>query len=157
MKKWLGFFFLLFSQVALANSFINLDLEHVNVTDALQAFAKETGRNIIISANVNGTVSLHLKQVPEEEAFRMLLLSQGLASWRIGSVIFIAPRSELSLKQAEQEKQRTEQEANQSLTTQMFSIRFAKAKEVTQFLQEGNHALLSSRGQINVDERSQSK
>lgn len=130
------------------------DLEKANLRTVLQVLAKWTGRSIILSPAIQGVVSLHLQKVSFEEVFQFLLQSQGLASWQRGQLYYLAPREAMLKEKQEEAKWRAALEELSPQLTQFWHIRYAKAADVAAWLTKEPSSLLSKRGQVQVDTRS---
>ena len=133
---------------------ISLNFQNIEVRSVLQIIADFTGLNLVASDNVTGNVTLNLKEVPWDQALDLVLKSNGLASRRMGNVLMVAPAEELAALE------RKELEANQQvkelapMTTEYIQMRYAKAADLAALLRgEGGIGLLSERGRVMVDER----
>ncbi len=146
-----------FSNVVAANDQktkqISFDVQNVNLQDALHILAKFLHQNIVISSKINGTTSLHFDNISKQEAFDLLLASQDLMKKSIGKLWYIAPRTELLKREQEEMKLHNILEETSPLITRIWEIRYAKADDVARFLQENNYSILSKRGNVRVDER----
>lgn len=133
---------------------ISLNFQNIEVRSVLQIIADFTGLNLVASDNVTGNVTLNLKEVPWDQALDLVLKSNGLGSRRMGNVLMVAPAEELA------SLERKELEANQQvkelapMTTEYVQVRYAKAADLAALLRgEGGIGLLSERGRVMVDER----
>lgn len=133
-----------------------IDLQNVAVRDALHIFAKFLKQNIVISPHVSGVTSLHLHKMSKQEAFNLLLSSHDLAKTKLGNTWFIIPRAELMRRQHDEFKLQKMLEEASPLKTRVWQIRYAKADDIARILQESHHSLLSKRGRLRVDERTNS-
>jgi type IV pilus assembly protein PilQ len=132
---------------------ISLNFQDIEIRSVLQLIADFTGLNIIISDAVQGNVTLHLDNIPWDQALDFILTSKGLAQRVSGNVITIAPKEELaSREQLELEAQKQAQ-ALAPLQSEYIAINYAKAADMVTILKDNNNNLLSSRGQITVDAR----
>lgn len=132
---------------------ITIDLHQVSLVDALQLLAKSFQQNIIISPAVSGVISLHFHQVSAREAFATLLKSQELVKDHLGKTWLISPRAELvKLKENDIKSREIINEAAE-LVTRVFQIHYAKAEEIANVIQSNHVSLLSKRGQVHVDSR----
>jgi type IV pilus assembly protein PilQ len=134
-------------------STISLDLENVNLTDALRIFAKFNDLNLIVSPAVVGVVTLHLHAIAPEQAFNVLIASQGLVKTDQDTVTFVSTYDEI-IKHNEAAlhlKETTENAAE--LITQTWQIQFAKAEDIAHLLQDATASLLTKRGHVRVDAR----
>jgi len=133
---------------------ITLALNQVDLVVALKAFAEFTGLNIVTGDHVRGTVTLSLNQVPWRRAFETLLDGYGLAMQQHGNVLWIAPASEIALR----EKQGFEAQARiaqlKPLVSRMFVLQYQRAEDIRKLLAgSGNRRVLSQRGTAMADPR----
>lgn len=156
MRRWLAFLFIFLTSITLAEPTISLDLQHVNLPDALRIIAKFLDKNIIISSSINGQVSLHLQNVPAQAAFDFLLNSQHLAKQLGNNIWLVVPRAELI--QTEQEKVKLQEAVYEtaSLLIHVWQIHYAKADDIGRLIQDNNNSMLSKRGHVWVDSRTNS-
>jgi type IV pilus assembly protein PilQ len=152
----LFFVLLLLSQGAFAKSAardISLDLQNVNLPDAIRIVGKFMHLNLVVSSAVTGSVSLQLQNASPDDAFNLLLTSQGLAKSQKGNVLYVAPRTELVSRQQDEWKLREAAEDSVNLETRIWQIHYAKAEDVARLLQDATTSLLSKRGHVRVDSR----
>lgn len=134
-------------------SSIILDLQGVNVRDALHIIARQLNQNIIVSAAVNGDALLHINNMSAPTAFDFILKSQGLAKILEGNIWFIVPRNILIQEKQDEWKQQEVLDATAPLVTQVWQIRYAKADSIAHLIQDGGHSILSKRGFLQMDTR----
>ncbi|MDR3490659.1 MAG: secretin N-terminal domain-containing protein [Gammaproteobacteria bacterium] len=154
--KAIFLFLILFFQTDAACSHaepITLDFKNINVTDVLQVIAKFSGRNFVISPNVNGLVSLHLVNASVDQTLNLLLASQGLSKRVMGGVWYIAPIEELHKRKIEELQFQAVLDEAASLSTRVWQVRYAKAQDIGRLIQDANLSLLSKRGHVQVDTR----
>jgi type IV pilus assembly protein PilQ len=138
---------------SLSNDDISMDLQNVNIQDAIRELAKFNNTNVVISPAIHGVVSLHLKQISASKAFDLLLNSHELSKWEQDKVWFIVPQDELMQRQQEKIKLQTLLQESSPLMTRTWQIRYAKADDIAHLLQDNNASLLSKRGHVRVDGR----
>ncbi|MGE0079960.1 MAG: type IV pilus secretin PilQ [Thiohalomonadaceae bacterium] len=132
---------------------LSLNFQNIDVRAVLQLIGDFTGLNIVASDTVSGNLTLRLKNVPWDQALDIILKSKGLGMRRNGNVVLIAPSEELAARE------KLELEAQQQITelaplrTEFFNINYAKAADIAALLKAEGNSLLSSRGNITVDER----
>jgi len=132
---------------------ISLNFQKIEVKALLQLLAEFTGKNIVIAETVKGDISLRLNSVPWDEAMAIVLKTQGLAKRTIGDIILIAPSAEI-ISRENQELQRLKQtEELQTLYSDIIQINYAKATNIAKLLKAKHNSLLSERGQVSVDKR----
>lgn len=132
---------------------ISLDLQNVNLQDALHILAKFLHQNIVISPEVSGTTSLHLQGMSKQEIFKLLLVSNGLTMQKIGSTWFVATRAQFAQRQQDELKLQNTLDETAPLETHIWQIHYAKAEDIAHLLQDNTNSLLSRRGHVRVDAR----
>lgn len=132
---------------------ISLNFQSISLRAVLQIIAEFTGINIVASDAVQGNITLNLEQVPWDQALDIILQSKGLAMRKSGNVIYVAPQTEI----ANQEKTALEAKAQQlelePLVVSYLRINYAKAGSIAKLLQDKKNSILSKRGRISFDER----
>lgn len=128
---------------------ITLDSQDIKISAVLQFIADISGKDIVVSDSVTGTVTLKLVDVPYDQVLDIILKTKGLDKRVNGDVIIVAPADEMSL----QEKKALENEKAISelapLKTKYIEIKYAKAREVSDLVSQFS----SSRGKVSFDER----
>lgn len=132
---------------------LSLNFQNVEVRAVLQVIADFTGLNIITSDTVGGNLTLRLKDVPWDQALDIILQAKGLSKRKNGNVVLIAPTDELAAK----EKLALEAQAAVSdlepVRTESFALSYAKAEDLKKLLSDKDQKILSKRGAVSVDER----
>ena len=129
---------------------INFDFEDADLRAVLRVFSAESGLNMIIDPNVQGRVNVLLNDVPWDQALDQILRSNKLGYTVEGNIIRIAPLSVLASEQEENRKLVEAKALAGELRVQTFPLSYSKAKDVSPTL---TRTVLSSRGQVTVDER----
>lgn len=139
---------------------VSLDFQDAKIRHILHMIAALTDSNIVVSEAVSGRATLHLTKVPWQQALELLLKSHHLGSYTRGSVVVVAPQADILLQEeAAIKSQRLEKQAA-PLHTEYIQVLYANAAEVATLLTpkvksqtESGDVLLSSRGSLLVDER----
>ena len=132
---------------------LSLNFQNIEVRAVLQLIADFTGKNLVASDTVSGNLTLRLKNVPWDQALDIILKSKGLAKREQGNVIMVAPSEEIAAREKlelEAQKQITELAP---LQTEFMQVNYAKASEIANLLKQEENSLLSDRGNVSVDER----
>ena len=132
---------------------LSLNFQNIDVRAVLQVIADFTDFNIITSDTVGGSLTLRLKDVPWDQALDIILQSKGLDMRKNGNVIWIAPRDELSAKEKLELESRMQITDLEPVRTEVFQLNYHKAKSVFDFLKNKDQTVLSKRGSVIVDER----
>jgi len=128
---------------------IDLDFKGADIHNILRLLAEVGQVNIVTSDDVKGEVTIKMKNVPWDQALDVILRSKLLGQVREGNLIRVAPLVVLE-KELEQEIARQKQLSDVAPTeTRIIAVSYAEAKN----LQERAKDLLTPRGKISVDER----
>lgn len=132
---------------------LSLNFQNIDVRAVLQVIADFTDFNIITSDTVGGSLTLRLKDVPWDQALDIILQAKGLDMRKNGNVIWIAPRDELAAKEKLQLESRQQITDLEPVRTETFQLNYHKAKSVFDFLKNKDQTVLSKKGAVIVDER----
>lgn len=125
------------SKQGYAGEKLSLNFQRVDVRDVLKVIADFTGKNIVVSDSVSGSVTIGLKDVPWDQALDVIMQSKGLDMRVNGSVISIAPAEEFAAKEKAQLTADAEREILETLRTEVFSLRYQKAADFRSMLLGG--------------------
>lgn len=135
---------------------ISLSFQSVDIRSLLQIIADVAGTNMVVSDAVSGEIAIRLQNVPWDQALDIILRTKGLGMRQQGNVMLVAPLTEIAERdkiELEAQKQRTELAP---LRTELIQINYAKASDIAALLKAGEDTLMSERGRVNVDERTNS-
>ena len=65
---------------------ITIDAQDTNTRDVLKMIADKSGQNILVSDQVNGKITVHMKDIPWTKALNTVVLSQGLVTRQSGDI-----------------------------------------------------------------------
>jgi type IV pilus assembly protein PilQ len=135
---------------------IDLKVTNADVTDVIRTFGQISGLNIVVQPGVSGQVTAELENVPWDQALEQILKINGLGYEIEGNVMRIAPVA--VLRQEAQEKQQLAQAKALSIPLQTIYRRlsYANATQIASLLRSGQAGLLSQRGSVIVDDRTNS-
>lgn len=122
-----------------AGARLSMDFQNISVRDALQVIADFTHQNIVVSNNVTGSLSIRLKNEPWEQAFKVILESQGLAVKHIGNILWVAPANQITSQEESELKAEASKRKLEPLETQLIQIKYAKASSIAALLQGFDH------------------
>lgn len=132
---------------------ISLNFQDIKVRAVLQLLAEFTKLNIVVSDTVDGNITLRLNRVPWDQALDIILKTRGLDKRQFGSVLLIAPAAEIAAQEKAELKARLEVENLAPLTSDLVQVNYAKATNIAALIKDKTNSLLSQRGNISVDER----
>ncbi len=136
---------------------ISINFQDIPVRNVLQLIADYNQFNLVVSDSVEGNLTLRLDGVPWQQVLDIILQVKGLDKRVDGNVILVAPTNELDLREKQQlEKQQLEEEMGE-LSSEIIKVNFAKASDIAEMINgEGNISMLSGRGSMTIDERTNS-
>jgi len=136
---------------------ISINFQDIPVRNVLQLIADYNDFNLVVSDSVAGNLTLRLDGAPWQQVLDIILQVKGLDKRVDGNVILVAPKAELDLREQQAlEKSRLEEELGE-LKSEIIKINFAKATDIADMIGgEGAVSMLSDRGSITIDERTNS-
>jgi type IV pilus assembly protein PilQ len=160
----IGFCVLLFASVAFSTEnkltpspytgeVISLNFQDIEIRAVLQVIAEFAGFNLITSDTVAGNVTLRLMNVPWDQALDIVLKSKNLDKRIVGNVLLVGPQEEIALREKKELETKKQIEELGPLHSQLMQIRYAKAEELAGILKEKANSLMTSRGSVTVDKR----
>ncbi len=132
---------------------LSLNFQNIEVRAVLQLLADFTGLNLVASDTVTGALTLRLKNVPWDQALDIILKSKGLAMRQAGNVIMVAPSEEIAAREKLELEAQRQLEELAPLTTEFIRVNYAKAQDIASLLKADKNSLLSQRGNVTLDER----
>jgi type IV pilus assembly protein PilQ len=132
---------------------LSLNFQDIEVRSVLQLLADFTGLNLVVSDSVEGNLTLRLKNVPWDQAMDIILKTKGLDKRKAGNVILIAPTDEIAAREKLELEARKQVEELERLRTEFIRVNYAKAADIADLLKQVDNAILSPRGSVSVDER----
>ena len=132
---------------------LTLDFQDIPVRTALQIIAEYSKFNLITSDTVTGNITLRLDGVPWDQILDIILKIKGLDKRMEGNILMVAPSDELAAREAKilQAQQQVEELA--PLYSEYVQINYAKATDLADLIKNDETSILSPRGSVSVDER----
>ncbi len=131
---------------------ISIEMNNMEVKEALKFITEESGVNLVISDDVKGAVSLKLRQVPWDQALVVLMKARKLGYSRQGSVLRIGPLADFKQEEDDAAKFANARKNFEPLKVRMFPISYAKVDELEKKIKE----FLSEKGKVVGDVRTSS-
>jgi len=139
---------------------LTLNFQRLEVRSALSVIADFTGINIVASDDVDGELTLNLKDVPWDQALEVILETKGLAKRQKGNVIWIAPASKIADFERKQLEASNASKALEPVISEVVEINYATAKDIRDVIlsESGSKDDQSSSGSLRVtaDDRTNS-
>jgi len=132
---------------------ISLNFQNIEIRSVLQVIADFSKFNMIASDSVKGNITLRLDNLPWDQALDIILKSKGLDKRQTGNVMMVGASEELaSREKSELENQKQAQELG-ILKSELIQINYAQADDIATMLKDKSNSLLTSRGNVTVDKR----
>ncbi|MEV3828749.1 type IV pilus secretin PilQ [Aeromonas allosaccharophila] len=132
---------------------ISLNFQDIPVRTVLQLIADFNNLNLVTTDSVAGNITLRLDGVPWEQALDIILKVRGLDKRLDNNILLVAPAEEIAAREKQQLESRNQVADLAQLYTEYLQINYAKASEVAALLSSESTKLLSPRGAVSVDER----
>jgi type IV pilus assembly protein PilQ len=131
---------------------LSLDFKDADIKNVFRLLAEVSGRNIVVTDDVNRKVTLRLVEVPWDQAMDLIITTNGLGKDEVGNVIRISTTARLEADRVQQKKTEKAREEAEPLQTIYFNINYAKVRD----LESKVKSLLTKRADaaLVIDERS---
>jgi type IV pilus assembly protein PilQ len=132
---------------------LSLNFQNIEVRAVLQLIADFTDKNVVASDTVQGNITLRLKNVPWDQALDIILRTRGLGMRESGNVILIAPNAEIATREKEELEAQKQKIDLAPVHTRYHQINYAKAADIANLLKGEKSSILTERGSVSIDER----
>lgn len=132
---------------------LSLNFQNISVRTVLQIIADYNNFNLVTSDSVEGDITLRLDDVPWDQALDLILQTKGLDKRIEGNILMVAPSEELAIRESQNLKNKQEVKELAPLYSEYLQINYAKATDIAELLKGADSSLLSPRGSVAVDER----
>lgn len=132
---------------------LSLNFQDIEVRAVLQLLADFTELNLVTSDTVEGRITLRLKNVPWDQALDIILKSKGLSKRQVDNVIMVAPTEEMAAREQLELESQQKIEELAPLKSDFIQVNYAKAEDLSLLLKSEENRLLSERGNVTVDAR----
>lgn len=129
---------------------VTLNFQDIEVRAVLQVLAEISGRNIVVSDTVSGSLTLRLKNVPWDQALDIVMTTRGLDKRENGNVIIVAPATEIAAREQSDLESKAAILELEPVYSEFLQINYAKAADMATLISDG---ILTERGAVSIDER----
>jgi len=144
------------SRLSSSNKRLSLNFQNIPVRAVLQLLADFNDMNLVATDAVKGNITLRLNNIPSNEALAIVLKTEGLTQRQEGNVLMIAPAVD---KMAQDKQVLASQQTLtdlEPLQDILIPLNYAKASDMANLLKDNNSNLLTARGNVSVDVRTNS-
>lgn len=131
---------------------MSLNMQNADVRTVLRAIADFSGRNIISSPDVTGTVTVAINDMPWREAMAAILKANGFGYVDEDGIIRVDTAEKLREEQLAAKAAAQRVAELEPLVTRVVEVDYANATEVRDAIK----SVVSTRGKVEVDERTNS-
>jgi type IV pilus assembly protein PilQ len=132
---------------------VTMDVQRASIHTVLRSLAEYSGKDIVAAGEVEGKVTVRLRDVPWRDALSLVLRAHDLGyKEEEDGVLRVGTLERLRKEELEEQAADRQKEALMPLETQIVPLKFANAAELSKSLDEA----LSPRGRLEVDERTNS-
>lgn len=151
VKIWIGLLLAALSQPlwAATPKPVTLLVDDVPVVQVLQAMVAQEDRNLVVSPDVSGSLSLNLTRVPWRQALQTVVNSAGLVLREEGGIFYVHTAAWQREQQTRKAQERAQRLLDAPLLSHSIPFAYADAAE----LQKAAEKLLSPKGSLSVDKR----
>ncbi|WP_417699442.1 type IV pilus secretin PilQ [Pseudoalteromonas lipolytica] len=132
---------------------MTLNFQDIPVRAVLQIIAGYNEFNLVTSDSVSGNITLRLEGVPWDQALDVVLKVKGLDKRMDGTILMVAPSEELAAREAKELKAKQQVEDLEPLYSEYIRLNYAKAEEFADLLKTDTNSIISARGSVSVDKR----
>lgn len=123
---------------------LTLNFQDIPVRQVMAILAEFTGKNIVVSEEVVGNITLKLDNVPWDEVLDFIMVTKELGQYESGNVTLIAPIDKIkNYKEKQQQMEETLEKSN-PLIIEYIKINYAKGETLRNILNGVNLANASS-------------
>ncbi|MCG8709675.1 DNA uptake porin HofQ [Brenneria sp. 4F2] len=135
---------------------VSMAFDDSPIQRVLQALADHQQLNMVVAPGVDGTISLRLAEVPWRQALDIVLQMGQLEVEQDGNVLLVYPASHLEILRQQKVDRAAQQKQHQPLQNLSVALQYADAEEIAVSIQAQLGALLTDRGNVTVDKRTNS-
>jgi type IV pilus assembly protein PilQ len=132
---------------------ITLNFQDIPIRSVLQIIADTNNFNLVTSDSVSGNITLRLEGTPWDQALDVVLRVKGLDKRTEGSILMVAPAEELAAREAKELQAMRQVEELEPLYSEYIQLNYAKAEEFSDLLKTEINSIISNRGNVSVDVR----
>ncbi len=132
---------------------MSIVFQDLDTRAVLQLVADTSGQNIVVSDSVHGGMTLRLQNVPWDQVLDIVLRTKGLDKRQDGNVIIVAPADEIAAREKSELAARKDLQELEPLRSEFMQVNYAKAADMATLIKSPGRSLLSPRGNVSVDAR----
>jgi type IV pilus assembly protein PilQ len=132
---------------------MTLEFQDADVRAILELLADTGGQNIVVNDSVHGNITLRLQNVPWDQALDIVMRTKGLDKRQDGNVIIVGPADEIAAREKSELAAQKDLQELEPLRSEYLQVNYAKASDLAGLIKSTGRSLLSPRGNVSVDVR----
>ena len=142
---------------------VTFNFKDIDIQNALELISDMSNFNIIMADDVSGSLTMHLIDVPWDQALDLILSARGLGKEVSGNVMRIAPLAVLQKEQDTKLETQISSAKLEPLVTEFITLNYSKVDEFKDLLKSNSsgkggkgdsaNGLLTARGSFSADAR----
>jgi type IV pilus assembly protein PilQ len=128
---------------------VSFEFKDIDIHNLLRIIAEISKKNIVVADDVNGKVTIRLRNVPWDQALELILRSKGLGMEDLGNIIRVAPNATLEAEQKARVERKKAARTLEDLVVQLIPVNYATADALASRVKD----ILTERGNVTVDTR----
>ncbi len=128
---------------------VSFEFKDIDIHNLLRIIAEISKKNMVVSDDVGGRITIRLRNVPWDQAFELILKSKGLGKQEFGNIVRVAPLATLEAEAKANEAIANARKQTAPLSVQLIPVNYATASDMAQRVRE----VLTPRGNVAIDTR----
>ncbi len=129
---------------------ITIDIMEGDIVNVIRLIGEASGKNVVVSEDVKGKVTIKLKNVPWDQALDVILKTKDLGQETRGGIIRVVPQAKLDAEREARLKLREDLEKKLPTTVRLIPVNYAVA---TELIAQVKGLLSKDRGTVTADVR----
>ncbi len=128
---------------------VSFEFKDIDIHNLLRIIAEISKKNIVVSDDVSGKVTVRLRNVPWDQALDLVLRSKSLGKEEFGNIIRVAPLAALESEEKSRAERKKARDGSRELSVALVPVNYATASDMASRVKE----VLTARGVVSVDTR----
>ncbi|HVG58431.1 MAG TPA: type IV pilus secretin PilQ [Hyalangium sp.] len=128
---------------------VSFEFKDIDIQNLLRVIAEISKKNIVVADDVNGKVTIRLRNVPWDQALDLILRTKNLGKEEVGNIVRIAPLKTLEEEARLRNERKKSMIAQEDLLVNLIPVNYAVAADMASRVKD----ILSERGSVTVDQR----
>ncbi|WNG34530.1 type IV pilus secretin PilQ [Archangium violaceum] len=128
---------------------VSFEFKDIDIQNLLRVIAEISKKNIVVADDVQGKVTIRLRNVPWDQALDLILRTKSLGKEEIGNILRVAPLKTLEEEAKLRQERKKSLIAQEELLVNLIPVNYATAGDMSSRVKD----VLSERGSVTVDTR----